>query len=128
MTKHSFVTGSTGFIGTNLIKLLLEEDWKITALHRPTSDIAGLKALPIDLMEGSITDLTSLRGAIPEHAEVVFHLAGDTSMWSQKNEQQTKINVDGTDNMIQAAAEKKCPKIYSYFQCFGLGPRVWYNH
>lgn len=60
MTKHSFVTGGTGFIGTNLINLLLDKDWNIIALHRPSSDISRLKELPIDLVEGTITDPLTL--------------------------------------------------------------------
>ncbi|MDZ7660360.1 SDR family oxidoreductase [Fodinibius sp.] len=106
MTKSAFVTGGTGFIGINLVKQLVDQGWDVTALHRSTSDVSTLKQLPVNLAEGSITDLPSLQKAMPEDTDVVFHLAGDTNMWSQNNERQTDINVTGTKNMVQASIEK----------------------
>ncbi|MGM0546675.1 MAG: NAD-dependent epimerase/dehydratase family protein [Bacteroidota bacterium] len=107
MKKSAFVTGGTGFIGTNLIKQLIDKEWNVTALHRPTSDLSYLKQLPVDLAEGSITNLPSLHAAIPSNIDVIFHLAGDTNMWSQHNDRQTEVNVTGTKNMVAAAIKNK---------------------
>lgn len=106
MQKTAFITGGTGFLGTNLIKALCEANWKVTTLHRKTSNLKYVKDFPIDLVEGSITDKASLEQAMPENPEVVFHVAGDTSAWSKKNTQQTAIHVEGTQNMIEVAAAK----------------------
>ncbi len=106
MKKNAFVTGGTGFIGIKLIKQLVSREWNVTALHRPTSDLSYLKRLPVDLAEGSITNLSSLQEAIPANTDVVFHLAGDTNMWSKRNDRQTEINVAGTENMVQATVDK----------------------
>lgn len=106
MTKSAFVTGGTGFIGFNLVKELVDRDWNVTALHRPQSNLKTLKKLPVTLVEGSITERASLQHAIPGNTHVVFHLAGDTNMWSQNNDRQTEVNVTGTRNMALASAEK----------------------
>ena len=107
MAKTAFVTGGTGFIGINLIELLVNEGWDITALHRPASNLTYLKRFPIKLAEGSLTDRESLDRAIPEGTDVVFHVAGDTSFWSKNNARQNATNVDGTRNMVEAAASKE---------------------
>jgi len=104
--KTAFVTGGTGFIGINLIELLVDEGWEVTALHRPTSDLTYLRRFPVALAEGSITDRESLDRAIPEGTDVVFHVAGDTNFWSKRNAQQDANNIDGTRNMVEAAASK----------------------
>jgi nucleoside-diphosphate-sugar epimerase len=38
MANTAFVTGGTGFIGLNLVELLVNQGWDVTALHRPTSN------------------------------------------------------------------------------------------
>lgn len=106
MRRKAFVTGGTGFIGINLLKLLINKGWDVTALHRATSDLSEISRLPLNLTEGSVTDPESLHDAIPENTEVVFHLAGDTNMWSKRNDYQYQVNVAGTKNMVIAAAEK----------------------
>jgi len=106
MVKTAFVTGGTGFIGINLIELLVDEGWEVTALHRPTSDLTYLKRFPVALAQGSITDRQSLDRAIPEGTDVVFHVAGDTNFWSKRNAQQNANNIDGTRNMVEVAASK----------------------
>ena len=106
MTRTAFVTGGTGFIGINLIELLVSKGWDVTALHRSTSKLTYLKRFPVTLAEGSITDRVSLERTIPEGTDVVFHVAGDTSFWSKKNAQQDAINVDGTRNMVEVSAAK----------------------
>lgn len=106
MAKTAFVTGGTGFIGINLIELLVNEGWDVTALHRSTSNLTYLKRFPIKLAEGTVTDRESLEHAIAEGTDVVFHVAGDTNFWSKRNAQQNAINIDGTRNMIDAAASK----------------------
>ena len=80
MHRHAFVTGGTGFIGINVIKQLLESQWDVTALHRPTSDLRYLGRFPVELKLGSVTDIQTLRKALPENVDAVFHLAGDTNL------------------------------------------------
>lgn len=106
MGKKAFVTGGTGFIGVNLIELLVGEGWDVTALHRPTSDLTYLKRFPVELAEGSITDRPSLHRAVPQGTDVVFHVAGDTNFWSKRNAQQDAINIDGTRSMVETSAMK----------------------
>jgi dihydroflavonol-4-reductase len=106
IVKHAFVTGGTGFIGINLIELLVEEGWQVTALHRATSNLSYLKRLSVTLAEGSITDRQSLDRALPEGTDVAFHVAGDTNFWSKRNAEQDANNIDGTRHMVEAAASK----------------------
>lgn len=129
MSKKAFVTGGTGFLGINLIKALCEVGWKLTALHRGTSELKYLKELPIHLVEGSITDKASLSKAIPDNTEVVFHVAGDTNHWSKNNAIQTAIHVEGTQNMVDVALAKGVKTFIhtSSVSAWGLSPKGLIN-
>jgi len=106
MTRTAFLTGGTGFLGVNVAKVLCDEGWAVTALHRKSSDLTYLKRFPVALAEGSILDTDSLRAAIPDGCDTVFHVAGDTNLWKPNNARQFANNVTGTINVRDIAIEK----------------------
>lgn len=101
--RTAFVTGATGFLGLNLVEQLVAAGWRVTALHRPTSDVERLARFPVALAEGDVVDAASLRRSLPGGVDAAFHLAADTSVWSRRNERQTRVNVEGTRNVLAAA-------------------------
>ncbi|MFC1811902.1 SDR family oxidoreductase [Thermodesulfobacteriota bacterium] len=117
----AFVTGGTGFLGLNLIEQLLAESWEIVALHRPTSNLKHLREKDIQLVEGSITEPESLITMIPEKVDAVFHVAGNTNMWSPLNHIQTRDNVEGTQNMVAAALQRQAKRFIHTSSITGYG-------
>ena len=106
MSKHAFVTGATGFLGKNLVRQLNELEWEITAIHRRPVDHPALNDLPIHWKQASLDDVDSLKAAMPDQTFTVFHVAADTAQWKPYYERQTKTNVGGTRNMIEAVQDK----------------------
>ncbi len=104
--RHAFVTGGTGFVGLNLVQQLKAAGWDVTALHRPNSDLRYLSRFSPALVQGEITDSASLLAALPSGIDTLFHVAGNTNMWRKGNAQQTRDNVDGTRNVVDAAIIK----------------------
>lgn len=110
--KNAFVTGANGFLGINLIRQLVLENWKVTGFHLPEEDTSCLNDLNISLKEGDILDFDSIKRAVPKDPEmVIFHLAGDTTMWSRNAVRQKRINVTGTENMIKIGLERNIRKM-----------------
>ena len=101
--RSAFVTGGTGFLGLNLIEQLVAQHWQVTALHRPSSDVGLLARFPVRRVAGDILDAESLRRAMPPGVDAVFHVAADISMWSGHAARQTRINVEGTRHVVDAA-------------------------
>lgn len=104
--NRAFVTGATGFVGLNLIEVLVEAGWRVTALHRATSDLRDLGRFPVERVAGDVTDRDSLRRTMPEAPDAVFHAAGNLSFWSRHDSEQERVNIGGTRNMVAEALEK----------------------
>ena len=107
MPRSAFVTGASGFVGLNLVEELLQRGWRVTAMHRADSDVGQLRRLGADRVVGDVTEATSVGRAMPQAVEVVFHVAGDTGLWSGNNAAQDRINVEGTRNTVEAALMRR---------------------
>lgn len=122
MSRTAFVTGGTGFVGLNLVQQLMLQDWDVTALHRASSDLTYLKRFAPRLAVGEITDPASLLAAIPAGTDTLFHVAGDTNMWRKRNAQQTRNNVDGTRNVVEAAIARGVRRLVVTSSISAYGP------
>ena len=109
--RGAFVTGGTGFVGLNMVKELMIRGWDVTALHRRSSDLKLLKRFHPKLALGELSDPNSVLAAIPAGTDTIFHVAGNTNMWRGGNAQQTKDNVDGTRNIVDAALAKRVRRL-----------------
>ncbi len=97
-----FVTGGNGFIGSVVVRRLVEQGHAVRCLVRATSDTRRIDALPIERVTGDIRDAASLAGAMA-HCDGVIHLAG-LSSWNDLNSPlMDEIVVGGTRNVLDAA-------------------------
>ncbi len=103
---NAFITGATGFVGQHLAQQLTEDGWQVTVFRREGSDPGILDTLDVRHAYGDITDAESIDQAMPDQCDAVYHVAASTNMWRRNNAVQTRINVDGTANMIEAARNR----------------------
>jgi nucleoside-diphosphate-sugar epimerase len=79
-----FVTGATGFIGTELVKELIEAGHQVRGLTRSDEGEQQLKAVGAEVLRGDLTDLDSLRtGATGMDAVVNLAFNHDWSKFAQ---------------------------------------------
>lgn len=97
-----FITGGTGFLGVNLVRLLVARGRRVRVLVRENSNRLGLTSDLIEFINGDITDAASICRAM-KGCEEVYHLAAwvQISPWGQSAAWQ--INVEGTRNVCSAA-------------------------
>ncbi len=98
----AFITGATGFIGSNLVRLLLSDGIQVRALARQNSDRRNLTGLPVEIIEGDLDDIKFLSDHIAG-CDVVFHVAAHYSLWRKDADSIFQANVTGTENILSAA-------------------------
>jgi len=126
MSLTAFVTGGTGFVGLSLVRQLTAQGWRVVALVRPDSPLEDISNLEVSLSEGDITDAESVQKAMPAGVDAVFHVAASTNIWSRNNRQQTRINVEGTRNIVEASIRAGAGRLVhtSSFIVYGFHDRL----
>jgi dihydroflavonol-4-reductase len=96
------VTGAAGHVGSALVRELLADGESVRALAMPGEDIAGLRGLGVQIVEGDVLDPATLEMALVG-AEAVYHLAGIISIMPGKDALMRQVNVVGTANVARLA-------------------------
>ncbi|HUJ74621.1 MAG TPA: NAD-dependent epimerase/dehydratase family protein [bacterium] len=97
------VTGASGHLGGNLVRLLLEEGRTVRVLAR--SDRRALDGLPVTVVEGDLSDPAALR-ALVDGVDTVFHLAGRISIAGPEHGLVARTNVEGVQHVLDACRER----------------------
>lgn len=120
-----FVTGSTGFIGSHLTRLLLEQDCHVAALIRINSNPWRIRDVlhRLHIISGDITAIEEVAPAIKKFApDVIFHLAWHgvgSHYWDDPT--QISQNLYGSLKLLQIVHETGC-------KCWvGLGSQAEYG-
>ncbi len=116
------VTGATGCIGSNLIIELMRQGYCVRAFHRSTSNSITLKGVDVEHYLGDILDIKSLCEAI-SGCDVVLHAAALVTFWKRKRDEQYKINVLGTRNVIECCIKQNVTKLVHVSTIATLGYR-----
>lgn len=105
-SKTALVTGGAGFIGSHLVRRLLDEGWKVRCVDNESSE--GLQAFVWDSRaEGLLVDVENLQPEDMEGVDTVFHLAAETSIprCIINPDKTYSTNVTGTYNVLKWSAK-----------------------
>lgn len=110
-----FVTGATGFAGSHLVDLLLEENHEIFVLVHSETSLQKLPDHPLVVpIQGDLLDRDGLQKAVRQaEPEVIYHLAGQAypaKSW-QNPARTVAINTGGTANLLETAVLQGKPKV-----------------
>lgn len=118
------VTGGTGFLGSYLIKELVQKNYPVRAIRRASSKLPFY--IPTEILdkvewvEGDILDTVSLEDAL-EGVDVVFHAAAMVSFHRSDKNQIYLVNVQGTANVVNTALEKNVRRFVHVSSVAALG-------
>lgn len=109
----ALVTGGAGFIGSNLVRLLIDKEIEVKILDNlSTGYRKNIENLDIDFINGDVRD-TDLVEKISRDVTIVFHLAANIGNVKSLNNpiEDSQINVLGTLNVLESARKSNVERI-----------------
>ncbi len=111
--QRVFVTGASGFVGSWLVKALLEKNAAVTVLIRDLDDHSELVRSgaigKVSIVHGCLEDFSCLERAINKHeTNVVFHLAAQALVGAALRSPLATFesNIRGTYNLLEACRQQ----------------------
>lgn len=117
MGSKVFITGATGFIGSNLVKKLIMGENQIYALTRSSDTVLDNK---INIVRGDLNDFKSYSRTL-ESCEQLFHCAAYISFSKRDFVKAHHVNVEGTRQLLEVAHRAGVKKVVHLSACAVLG-------
>ena len=107
---RALVTGGTGFVGSQVVRVLVEDGVDVRVLARSGSDRRALAGLPVEVATGDLADPASLKAPL-QGVEVLYHVAADYRLWAPDPAVLYRVNVGGTRALLLAAGASGVSRI-----------------
>jgi len=117
----NLVTGGTGFLGSYLLRKLVNVGQPVRALYRTAipSQVADIQD-KIEWVQGDVLDVVALEEAM-QGVDKVYHCAGVVSFRPGEQERMMKVNVEGTANVVNLAIDTGVRKLVHVSSTAALG-------
>jgi dihydroflavonol-4-reductase len=130
MQKKILVTGGTGFLGSYIIKQLIEKGYAVRAIRRNNK-------LPhwipkeifdkVEWIEGDVLDVVALEEAM-EGVDTVIHSAAVVAFVKKERKKMYQVNTEGTANVVDIMLEKNVRRLIHISSVAALGRTTTGGH
>jgi dihydroflavonol-4-reductase len=96
------VTGGAGFIGSHLVRRLLDLGERVRVLEHPAARVDHLPLDRLDIVRADIRDRTAVEQTVAG-CEEVYHLAANPNLWTRRRGHFHQVNYLGAINVLEAA-------------------------
>ncbi len=117
---RTLVTGATGFIGSHVVRLLVQRGDDVVVTVRPSSRLQGLKELDVRTVRADILDRRSIRRAM-QGVERLFHIAGDNDL-NASRARTFQVNVEGMTIVLEEALRARVQRAVYTSSVAAIGP------
>src|SRR6185369_10881570 len=109
----TLVTGATGFLGSQLVRTLLERGESVKAFVRPGSNLAALSGYPSDRFKLAVGDIRIEQSVFAALANCtrMYHVAANFKMWDPDPSRIILPAVEGMRATLRAARSRKLEKV-----------------
>ena len=124
------VTGGTGFLGSYIIKQLVEKGYAVRAIRRSNKLpfwIAKEIFDNVEWVDADVLDVVALQDAM-EGIDTIIHSAAVVSFVTKDRKNMYQVNVEGTANVVNMALEKKVRRLVHISSVAALGRTAHGGH
>jgi dihydroflavonol-4-reductase len=124
------VTGGTGFLGSYIIKQLVEKGYAVRAIRRSNKIPSWISSTifdKVEWIEGDVLDVVALEDAM-QGVDTVIHSAAIVSFVKKDRKSMYLTNVDGTANVVNIALEKNIKRFVHISSVAALGRTAGGGH
>ena len=117
------VTGGTGFLGSYLIKHLIDKRYPVRAIRRSNKLPFWIDEQvfeKVEWLDGDVLDVVALEEAM-EGVDAVIHSAAVVSFVKKNRKEMYKVNVEGTANVVNMMLEKNVKRLIHISSVAALG-------
>ena len=118
-----YVTGGNGFMGSRIVRALVARGYDVTALVGADLDRHNLDGLDVAVREIDLLDERGVMDAL-EGGDVLIHNAACYSFWQPDPMYIYRVNVGGTQNVLEAARQHAYQKIVYTSSTATLTPSI----
>lgn len=119
--RYALVTGGFGFLGSWIVRYLLEEGIKVRVLALPGEARDNLAGVDVDvIVEGDVRRPDDAIRAVGD-VDTVFHCAAIYADWAPDPTTMYDVNLRGTFNVLEAARRAKVDRVIYTASIVSLG-------
>lgn len=106
----TLVTGGGGFIGSQVVKQLLQKGEEVRVLALPGENLRNLEGVDAEIVNGNVLDPKAMLDAV-KGCDKVFHLAAVYAFWMRNPQLMFDVNVTGSKNVLDACKANSVSKV-----------------
>lgn len=119
-----FITGGTGFVGSQVVELLRGTPHELCCLVRDSKKAQAARDAGADIIVGDLTDKPCLVDGM-RGCDWVASIANLLEFWVPNRRAYTEVNVEGTRNVLEAALETGVSKVVHVSTVVVYGNAPW---
>jgi dihydroflavonol-4-reductase len=118
----TLVTGASGFIGSSVVRRLLERGKEVRAYLEPGAKTENLDGLDVEMVTGDVNDRDAIAAAL-KGCDALYHLAAIYAIWLKDPSLMYKVNVEGSKTVLWAAFKANLDKVVYTSSIAAVGRR-----
>ncbi len=118
----TLVTGASGFIGSSVVRRLLERGKSVRCYVEPGAKTSNLDGLDVEIVTGDVNDRDAIARAL-EGCDTLYHLAAIYAIWLKDPALMYRVNVEGSKTVLWAAYKANLEKVVYTSSIAAVGHR-----